>query len=34
MNSRRRELIATDESSVVAKAALDAIVVKDSERDR
>jgi hypothetical protein len=34
MDSRRRELIATHESSVVAKPALDAIVVKDSERNR
>ena len=31
MNMRRRELVATYESPVIAKPALDAVVVKDSE---
>ena len=33
MDPRCRELIATDESAVVAKSILDAIVVEDSEGD-
>jgi hypothetical protein len=31
MSTRGRELIATDESSVIAKSVLDATVVKDCE---
>jgi len=34
MGTRRRKLITTDESAVVAKSILDAIVVKDGQRDR
>ena len=33
MGTRRRELIATDESSVFAKSSFDPIVVKDGEGD-
>ena len=33
MGMRRRELIATDESSVLAKSLFDAIVVEDGEGD-
>ena len=33
MDTRRRELVAPDESAVVAKPALDAIAMKDSERN-